>query len=226
MRRFVLALAVAVLAGSAYVAMPFISAWNIREAIRHGDAAYLADKIVWPSFKESLKPSLARMALDMPLDPGAMPATKPTLWQRFKQSWGRGLVDRAVEGYVTPEGLSQLFSLRKTYRNTVNAGADPDLGKPLLQRAKAFWSRVKRAEFTSPTRLELDVVDKNEPTRMFAGVLELRGIDWKLTELRIRDSGGANTSAPGVSESSMLGGDTTSEPATTASVPSEGPLER
>lgn len=195
MRRLILLSILLLVLAATYVAMPFVSAWKIREAIRHGDAAYLTDKIEWASLKETLKPSLSRIALDMPLDPTVVPEKKPSLWQRIKRGLGRGFVDRAVDGYVTPEGLTQLFSLRKTYREKVASTVDTDAQRPLSERVQRFWSRVKRAEFTSPTRFELDVVDKSEPTRLFAGVLELRGIDWKLTELRIADSGHASDPA-------------------------------
>lgn len=229
MRRFFLLTIVALLTVASYAAMPFLSAWKIREAIRHGDAAYLEAKVDWPSFKDSLKPSLSRIALDMPLEPGAEPAQKPSLWQRLKQRWGRGLVERAVDGYVTPEGLTRLFSLRKSYRQTVSGTADPDEGRPLGERVKAFWARVKRAEFTTPTRFELDVVDKTEPTRLFAGVLELRGFDWKLTELRIRDSGHATdpaTTAPSDTSAGPAGADADGKPLASANAPEGSPLER
>lgn len=226
MRRVLLFLTIAVLAAATYVAMPFVSAWNIREAIRHGDTTYLAGKIEWPTFKESLKPSLSRLALDMPLEPDTAPAQKPSLWQRFKQRWGRGLVDRAVDGYITPEGLGRLFSLRKTYRQTVSTTSDTEEGQSRVERFKAFWARVKRAEFATPTRFELDVVDKNDPTRMFAGVLELRRLDWKLTELRIRDSGDS-TSAPALPTSDTNPRNSADKQPLASAPPSDGsPLER
>jgi hypothetical protein len=45
---------------------------------------------------------------------------------------------------------------------------------------------VKRAEFKSPTVFEIEMADRNDPTRHFVGLLELRGFEWKLTELRLR----------------------------------------
>ncbi len=192
MRRILIVLTLCLLGACLYVASPFVTAWYIRDAIRAGNAAYLADKVDWLSLKHTLKPSLSRLALDMPLEPEAVDAPKPSLWKRIKAKLGAKMVDRAVDGYVTPEGLTQLFSLRQAYRKHVASApaAADEAGRPLVERIRLFWSRVQRAEFTRLTRFELDVVDKHAPDRLFAGVMELRGFDWKLTELRIREAKG------------------------------------
>lgn len=184
-RLLLLSLMCATLAG-AYAAAPFYAAWAIREAIIHGDKAYLQEKVDWASLKETLKPSIARMALNLPEFEGE-DAPKPTMWQRIKSTLGKGMVDRIVDKYVTPEGLPQLFSYRKAYRDKVATAPPPDeSGMPLRERFAKFWARVKRAEFKSATRFELDVIDKNVPDRLSMGVLELRGFSWKLTELRVK----------------------------------------
>lgn len=235
MRRLLLLTLVTCLCAAAYIASPFVSAWYIRSAIHSGDAAYLSDKIEWASLKETLKPSLSRMALDLPLDPSAGDP-KPSLWKRIKAKFGRGIVERTVDGYVTPEGITQLFSLRKGYRDHIAKTPDDESKKPLTERVKAFWARVHRAEFTELTRFELDVVDKTEPNRLYAGVLQLRGFDWKLTELRIRDAAKAGaTMTPQAPEAADQDADpaawetaaTTSRGPLAAATPAEGsPLER
>lgn len=201
-----LALLTLALAGG-YIAMPFHTAWSIREAARTGDTAYLAGKIDWAGIKETLKPAIARMALNLPaeMDPDAAPeaaadpARKPSLWQRFKAYAGQGVVNRVVDKYVTPEGLPQLFTLKKSYnavRDTVTGTHAETVDLPFRERFKRFWARVERAEFKSLTRFEIDVRDKLMPERRFDGVLELRGLEWKLTELRVRESSSAQGTAP------------------------------
>ena len=115
--------------------------------------------------------------------------------QRFKTYWGQGAVDRFVERTVTPAGMSQLFTLGKAYQKHVVGAPDPSQVLPLHQRIARTWARVTRAEFMSPTRVEIDMKDKHAPNRKYACVLELRGLQWKLTELRIRTAQAATPDA-------------------------------
>lgn len=169
---------------SAYIAAPFYTAWSIREAVRNGDAAYLQNQIDWPGVRASLAPTISRIALDLP-DEEAAPQQKPGLWQRFKAYVGQGAVNRALDSYVTPEGLPQLFAVRKAYRDYV-AGQPDDSKIPVLERVQRAWGRVKRAEFTSLTTFEIDMVDKHDPDRMYLGKLAVDGLGWKLKELRVK----------------------------------------
>jgi hypothetical protein len=185
MRPLRITAALGCIAVALYVGSPFLTAWNIREAVRSGNSGYLETAIDWPSVRKTLKPSIARIALDLP-DPEQTTATpNPSLWQRFKSYWGQGAVDRLIEMYVTPEGLPRLFTMRKAYRDYVSADdATPSL--PVLERIRRAWARVKRAEFTSPTTFEIDMADKNDPARLYLGKLQLTRTGWKLTELRLK----------------------------------------
>lgn len=173
-----------VLAVAGYIAAPFITAWSIREAVRNGDAAYLEHRIDWQNVRATLAPTIGRIALNLP-DPDAGPLTKPGLWQRFKVYWGQGAVNRAIDSYITPEGLPKLFAARKAYRTYVSG--DPDDSKiAIMERIQRAWARVKRAEFTSMTEFEIDMVDKHDPDRLYLGKLAIDGFGWKLKELRVK----------------------------------------
>jgi hypothetical protein len=184
MKRLLFKAALVFLAVAAYIGAPFATAWSIREAVRNGDSAYLERAIDWPGVRETLKPTLARLAFDMP-DPVTQPNVKPGLWQRFKAYWGQGAINRAIDGYITPEGLPKLFALRKAYRNYTGAEDEANT-LPVTERMKRFWSRMKRAEFTSLTTFEVDMADKNDPNRVYLGKLELTGTGWILRQLRIK----------------------------------------
>ena len=179
--------AIAMLGGltaSAYIAVPLWTAWTIREAIRDNDSAYLEHKIEWPSVRVSLKESLQKFAFTAA---GAMTAApeKPGMWQRFKTYLGRGAVDQFVEATVTPAGLSSVFQMRKTYNQRLGSG-ESAVRPPLFERMKRVWARVTRAEFASFDRFEMDMIDKQAPERTINCVLELRGLEWKMTELRVK----------------------------------------
>lgn len=167
-----------------YIASPFVTVWSIREAARNGDSAYLEHKIDWPGVRASLSPTISRIALNLP-DPDHEPLTKPGLWQRFKAYWGQGAVNHAIDAYITPEGLPKLFAARKMYRDYI-AGPPDDSKIDVFERMRRFWARVKRAEFTSMTTFEIDVVDKHDPDRLYLGKLSIDGFGWKLMELRVK----------------------------------------
>lgn len=187
MRWFLLLVAAVLMAGGTYLASPFVTAWYIREAIKTGNSAYLAEKVEFASVKETLKPTVSRMVFDLPEAPAE--GAKPSLWQRTKAYFGQGAVDRMLDSYMTPEGLPQLFQYGKTYRERVKGQVEEPAGMPLHERAWRVWQRVKRADFVTLTRFEMTMADKFEPDRLIDGVLEFKGYTWKLTELRIRSEG-------------------------------------
>ena len=184
MRALILKASFVCLAVAAYIGSPFYTAWSIREAVRNGDSAYLQHRIDWPGVRATLAPTISQIAFDMP-DAETAPQQKPGLWIRFKAYIGQGAVNRAIDSYVTPEGLPRLFAARKAYRDYV-AGTPDDSKIAVGERIKRAWSRVKRAEFTSLTTFEIDMLDKNDPDRMYLGKLALDGFGWKLKELRVK----------------------------------------
>jgi hypothetical protein len=182
-----------VVLGAAYVAWPIYSALQIRDAIHSGDTATLARKIEWESVRASLKASLSAETLArLEADPNG---PKPSLWQRIKAVVTPKMADGVIDRYVTPQNLPYLFGIRQAYR--VAAGSQEPAtvlagtwlsGTP-VDRLASFYRRIRRAVFYSPTRFEIEVVDKYEPERRYIGMLELRGLDWKLTGLTISGAG-------------------------------------
>ena len=187
MKKLLLAALALVLLAAAYIASPFFAAWSIREAIRTGNSEYLAVKLEWPTVRATLRASLTEYAIGPSAAATASPdASKPGFWQRIKNGFSRRAVDNIVESYVTPEGLPQLFGMRQFYRENVSGAAAADAARPWHERVASFWSRIKRAEFHSPTEFEIEMADRNDPTRHYIGLLKLRGVEWKLTELHLR----------------------------------------
>jgi hypothetical protein len=103
---------------------------------------------------------------------------------------GARAVDKFVASYVTPEGLPHLFAYRRMYREHVSGETDEAKTLAWPQRFAGFWSRLKRAEFHDPMKLEIEMADRHDPSRHYIGLLQLRGLEWKLTELRVRVLGG------------------------------------
>ncbi len=186
MKKFLIAATAAVVLAAAYIASPFVTAWKIREAIRAGDSAYLESKLEWETVRTTLRASLTEYAIGpTPIAASGAPAKQPGFWQRFKNGLSKRAVDNIVDAYVTPEGLPQLFNMRQFYRENISNAAALD-ALPWQERAKSFWTRIKRAEFHSPAEFEIEMADRNDPTRHYIGLLKLRGLQWKLVELRLK----------------------------------------
>jgi len=186
---------------SGYVAAPFITAWSIREAIRNGDAAYLEAKVDWPRVKQSLKTSMtayafgaseanAQAARSSALSPDSSPvssnAPRPGFWQRLKATYGQRVITTMIDTMVTPTGLSRLFTYRQGYNEKVRGIPDERDAFPLHERLRRNWQRVIRAEFLSPTRFAMEMRDKVIEGRIYAGILQMRGLQWQLVHLEVK----------------------------------------
>ena len=193
MSRFLCTLGIIAICTVTYIAAPFATAWSIREAVRTGDSVYLERAIDWPTVRVTLAPSIKQLALDLP--PGAAEAVATenlTVWQRVKAYFGGGAINTAIDSYVTPEGFTQMFKMRKAYRDYVS-GAPDESTMPVLERMRRAWARVKRAEFTSITTFEVDTTDKLDESRLYLAKFEVRGFGWVLKELRVRTLTAAET---------------------------------
>lgn len=184
-----------VVAGLSYIALPFYTAWSIRDAVKTGKADVLAATVNFASVKVSLKDSLHRLTATRPqltsadAPSGAAKPQKPGLWARMKSAVTRSVVDRMVDRYGTPEGFGQMFSYGQIYRTQLRGLEDPEANLSHWDKVQHVWARIKRAEFKSWSRFELDMIDKFEANRIYSGVLTLTATGWKLTELRVFDQG-------------------------------------
>jgi len=183
LKRSLLAILVLATCAFSYVAAPFYAAWSIRSAAKAGNGQYLASKIDWSAIKPGLKKSLTALALE-PSDANASVSsrTRPSLWKRVKDFSTRLVIHGFVERYANPKGFEKLVTYGRVYRGKDKS--EDDL--PLLRRIANVWSRIQRAAFTSLTRFEMDLLDKDDARRLYCGVFELRGFNWTLTDLRIR----------------------------------------
>jgi hypothetical protein len=177
----------------AYMAWPFVTALQIRDAMIRGDTITLNRKIEWESLRSSLKASITPdVAARLAADPDAPP---PSLWQRVKVAVGASVTNTVVDRYVTPERLPVLVGYRRMWRGTVQpaigieepptALASTMLGGTAIDRFVSFWKRLRSAIFHSPTYLEIEVQDKYTPVRSYRATLELVGWEWKLTRMAI-----------------------------------------
>jgi len=180
-----------------YWAWPLHAALQIRNAMISGDSATLARRIEWDSVRTSLKASMSPETIArLEADPNA---PQPSLWQRIKSTVAPRMAVSVIDRYVTPENLPVLLGYRRIWRGTIQ----PALGYPepptvmadtwfagsAIDRFASLWKRLRRAVIHSPAKVVVEVEDKYHPGRSYIGTLELRGLDWKLTELSIAGTG-------------------------------------
>ncbi len=180
-------------AATAYVAWPVGTALQIRDAMVDGNVEVLNRKVDWDSVRTSLKTSLTPETLaKLAEDPDA---PKRSVWQSVKAAVAPRFADTVIDRYVTPEQLPVFLGYRETYKGTIRPAlglkepptplANTPLAGTRLDKGLGFWKRVRRAVFTSPSRVLMEVEDQFRPGRRYTGTMELIGWEWKLTGLTI-----------------------------------------
>ncbi len=204
--RLVVAVAMILAAVGSYLLTPFLSAYQIRQAIRSGDTGLLETLVEWPAVRDSLKTSLAEIERKKTEHATRHGIPAPSLWSRIKTAATAGVADRMIDQYVTASGVVDMHNARATLKSVTGGNVTPPAGAEALagdaldptadpvgenavSRFVRFWSRVKRAEFKSASLIELEVADRKVPERRYVGTMEFRGLGWKLTKLEIHGVG-------------------------------------
>jgi hypothetical protein len=199
MRRLLLVALVLMTVAGAYAAMPFVAAWQIREAVRTGDIRTLEARVDWQAVRQSLKISFAESRAAIAELAGFAGEPRPTLWQRVKAAARTAVfpyvTDPLIDRYVTAEGAPRLYAWRQTWRQRVRPhlqlGEAPTLlagtwlAGTSFDRSLSLARRIERFRFASPTRVELELADKYREERRWLAALELRAQGWQLTEMRV-----------------------------------------
>jgi hypothetical protein len=193
MKKWLVLLAVAVLALSAYVASgPYWTVRAIRHAIQAQDAAALSDEVDFPALRASLK-----IQLDDRLVRKAGPAVQSNLFGAFGIRVAQGLTDAAVDSMVTPLGLGAVMEGRREWLYASGGFARDGLAHDGLARNEA--GRASSAStreplhdvdyrYESPSRVTATVHDAHGNTTVL--VLTRRGLRWRLSDIRLPQAEG------------------------------------
>ncbi len=185
--RLVVAVAMILAAVGSYLLTPFLSAYQIRQAIRSGDTNLLETVVEWPAVRDSLKTSLAEIERKKTEHATRHGIPAPSLWSRIKTAATAGVADRMIDQYVTASGVVDIHNARATLKSVTRDSVAPPAGAEALAgdaldptadpaeenavaRFVRFWSRVKRAEFKSASLIELEVADRKVPGKVVVQV--------------------------------------------------------
>lgn len=154
-----------------YVAVsPYITVYQVKSAAEKRDGEALSEYVDFVSLRQSFKDQMNAMFM-REMDSQEM---KDNPFAMLGVAFAGMMVDRAVEAYVTPAGITQLMS-----------GQRPDIGRkstpeqsPTEARERPFSdANLSYASFSK------FVVTVQRDSDQFKFVLRRRGVGWKITEI-------------------------------------------
>ena len=154
---FVIVLVV-IVAAIAYFGSPYWTAYQMQQAAEAGDSAALAEHVDFERVRESLKPQARdRVAAEVDARAGDDDAVR-----LLGGLVGGAVADRAIETYVTPDGLARIMASAGA-----EGGGDSDVS--LGYRSLDRFGIVLTAEQGDTTEL----------------ILERDGLDWQVVEVKL-----------------------------------------
>jgi len=162
MKKLVIA---AVCIGAAYVAYPYVSLYQLADAVETKDAAALEDRIDWSNLRQGLKDDIsAVLAMSMQKPQEANDSTGG--FEMLGAVLGAKFADIMIDQMVTPAGL--VMTMRR------QAASHPGMSLHPLQS-------VTGAFFDSPTQFLVTV--KNDHGEPITLRMSLEGLSWKVSRL-------------------------------------------
>jgi hypothetical protein len=150
------------------VGAPYLTVYQMRSAAESRDGEALSEHIDFPSVRQSLKDQMNAMLIkEMAKD-----EMKDNPFSAMGVAIVGVMVDKMVDAYITPAGITQLMAGEKP--NTREHG-DSSGGAKKKPFSNASMSYESLSKFVITVRGDTGTEGKF--------VLRRRGIDWKLTEI-------------------------------------------
>ena len=166
----------AVLAVGYLAAGPYLTAYQLRTAILEQDGEALPEYVDFPALRESLKAELNAAMID-----GVLDEEDANPFAALGAALAGLMIDRVIDAYVTPAGLRTLMTA---------PGAEVDVSNSRAAFLSTDGSVVEELDmnvdmgYRSLSRFDIVTASKEGDDHV-TFVLRRRGIDWKLTEIRL-----------------------------------------
>jgi len=168
------AAAAAIVGAMVFVLSPWWSIASLTQALQAGDRQRVALYVDFPRVKESLSAQL-KAAMTDAIEKEGKDDPSSTLGAML----GTVIIDRAVDAYVTPDGLVRLMK-----KSLVEPEAASEKKKTShFDAARRAWDRVD-LEWLSPREIRFRVHDEGSP-QSFTALLERDGLRWRIVDLEI-----------------------------------------
>ena len=151
---------------------PYISAYQIKQAVATGDSKSISEKVNFPALKENLKIKFTASLNER------MEELKDNPFAGMAQMMMMSLVNSMVDLYVSPSGLSLLFD-----------GKKPNLDKKSKESEgqknnKSEDDLAVNYSYVSLNKFEITVSNKKSPSDKFSFFLNRDGIfNWQLVDI-------------------------------------------
>jgi len=162
MKKIVAALAVAI---CAWIAWPYWSLYSLIAAVRDADIVGLEASVDWNSVRAGLRDDL-KAALMAKMAKETQGAEDNGLQMGIAMMLGPMIVDKAIDSYVTPQGLISLLKAQAPQNNQAAAGTNAGTSSTSAvtsepaHQPRLTWDQIRYAFFTGPTSFRIDVSGK------------------------------------------------------------------
>ncbi len=153
-------------------AVPYITVHQMKSAAENHDGEALSEYIEFPSVRQSLKDQMNVMFAKKMAEDDKM---KDNPFAALGAAFAGVFVDKMVDAYVTPAGITQLMAGEKPQPHA-GRGEESSSGDDREPLADASMS------YESFDKFVVRVKDNNKSAEG-KFILRRRGLDWKLTEI-------------------------------------------
>lgn len=172
--------AVAIVFAGAYFASPLLAANALRGAAQAGDADKLQRLVDFPAVRESLKGQLNTMVTQ---SIQSDPEMQNNPFAGLAAVMAPAIVNQAVDGYVTADGLSAMMAADRPKVSPPGAPAAPKADAPAKSKARFEQGYRDLGTYV------VSSVNEADPNARFDFVMHRQGLfGWKLTRIELPKS--------------------------------------
>lgn len=162
---------VVLLVGVYVAAAPYITVYQMRSAAEQRDGEALAEYIEFPSLRQSLKEQMNAVVLGQI---AGVPGNKVDGKTVLGTALAVGLLDGAVDAWVTPSGIARLMEGEDLQAAEAGAaGQSDDRRAPPRSDAKMSYESIEKFVVRYDNQ-------RGDEVKL---VLRRRGLGWKMTEI-------------------------------------------
>ena len=169
--KLVVGLAAILIAGYV-VASPLITVYQMKSAAEKNDGEALSEHIEFPSLRQSIKDQVNAMFVEKLENDKNL---KGNAFAGLAMVFAGALVEKAVDVYVTPAGISKIMA-----GEMVSLG---ELGQSSEGKTKKEPFKNASFSYESTDKFVVTVANKSEEPVRF--ILRRQGLNWKLTDIRL-----------------------------------------